>query len=230
MERQSKPKQFPVIFGIIAILILLILVSFTTSAPVLRFLGFTHISVAAFLTSRILYWLCLGLLILYSIKIEKQPLLIWGEKKYKIATYLLSVIIIFLVLFAGGLIIQKLLSFVSQAKSVRLSALLNIFRNNNPMLFFTAFTAGVVEELIFRGYLQPRLEIISNSPSLAIILSSLLFGLLHYSYGTLFNVIGPVFIGLVFALYYRKYKNITVLIVCHFLWDAISLLILVKAH
>lgn len=95
-------------------------------------------------------------------------------------------------------------------------------------MVFTALTAGVTEEFIFRGYLQPRLTVIFKNPYAAIILSSLLFGLLHFKYGTLANVIGPIFIGLIFSLYYWKYRNLTVLILCHFLWDLISLLILIN--
>ncbi|MGH2565030.1 MAG: CPBP family glutamic-type intramembrane protease [Ginsengibacter sp.] len=43
------------------------------------------------------------------------------------------------------------------------------------------------------------------------------------------NVVGPVFIGIVFAFYYWKWRNIKVVILCHFLWDFISLM-LIKVH
>jgi membrane protease YdiL (CAAX protease family) len=115
------------------------------------------------------------------------------------------------------------------AKSSTLLELVEIFGANKFLLFFTPLTAGIVEELIFRGYLQPRMEIFLKKPYLAIIVSSLLFGLLHYKYGTLFNMVGPFFIGAVFAYHYWKFRNIGMLIICHFLWDLIAIMILVRS-
>ena len=60
---------------------------------------------------------------------------------------------------------------------------------------------GFTEELAIRGYLLPRLELIFNNSWTAILISSVLFGLLHFGYGTIINVIGPFFIGLVFAYF-----------------------------
>ncbi|MFV5702790.1 lysostaphin resistance A-like protein [Flavobacterium sp. XS2P12] len=101
---------------------------------------------------------------------------------------------------------------------------MKLFKNNIFLILFTSITAGVSEELIFRGYLIPRLEILLKNTRVAILTSSILFGLIHYSYGSLIQIIGPIFIGLVFALHYKKYKNIKILIMCHFLWDLLVLL------
>ncbi|HEY5406631.1 MAG TPA: CPBP family intramembrane glutamic endopeptidase [Ginsengibacter sp.] len=216
--------------GIIGILLLLFLISLIGSTWFLDFLGLSAINASVFFTSRMLYWLCLGLLWLYSVKIEKQDLLIWKERNYNILNYLLSIVVIFFVLMAGMLLIQGILAFTGFSKqSKTLNQIAIILKANKPLLVFTALTAGVVEEFIMRGYIQPRLEIIFKNSYAAIIISSLLFGLLHYKYGTFVNVAGPVFIGFVFAFYYWRYRNIKVLIVCHFLWDVASLL-LIKVH
>lgn len=226
-----KPKQSIVLIGIISILLLLFLFSLTGSSPFLHLVGLSKLNGTIFFASRMLYWVCLVLVWLYSTKVEKQNLLIWKERKYKFLTSLASVIAIYLILFAGNIVIEKLLSLISVSnKSAKLSEIINILRGNTFLLLFTCVTAGVVEELIFRGYLLPRLEIIFKSPSLAIIISSLIFGLLHYKYGTILNIAGPFFIGLVFAYYYWKYRSIKILIIFHFLWDLISLLISVSSH
>lgn len=102
---------------------------------------------------------------------------------------------------------------------------MQFFKNNIPLILFTSITAGITEELLFRGYLIPRLEIIVKKTYLSILISSILFGLIHYSYDTLIQVIGPFSIGLVLALHYQKYRNIKILIICHFLWDLMSILI-----
>lgn len=83
-----------------------------------------------------------------------------------------------------------------------------------------------MEELLMRGYIQPRLEKIYNSPLTGIIGSALLFGILHSTYGTIGQVMVTSFIGIIFAMFYKLYSNIKVLILCHFLIDFISLMIM----
>ncbi len=230
---EGNVKRSLLIAGSVSILFLLFIISLSGVLPILHFGDAAKLNGTNFFISRMLYWICLLLLWLYAIKIERQKLLIWREKKYKVSTYLLSGLLIFAVLFAGGLIISIILSLAGFNKnSEQLSEIVTILGENKLLLFFTVITAGVVEELIFRGYLLPRLEIIFKRPYWAITVSSLLFGLLHYKYGTVLNVAGPVFIGFVFAYYYWRYRNIKVIIICHILWDliAVSVSIGIKPH
>jgi uncharacterized protein len=87
-------------------------------------------------------------------------------------------------------------------------------------------TAAVCEELIFRGYLMPRLQLYFKSKWFPIIISALIFGAGHAAYGTIINTAVPLFIGLLFGWYYQQYRNIKVLILCHFLIDFISLVVM----
>jgi len=217
------------LFGIAFILTWLFLVSLISLPFSLHWLGLAKLTPTVFFISRIFYWIGLILLWLYCTKIEKLKLLIWEEKKYKPFYYILSIIIIILIIYAGSFGIQKLLSLAKlETKSSTLGELVGIFKTNKFLLVFTAITAGFTEELVVRGYLQTRLAIIFKNPWVAIIVSSLLFGLLHYKYGTLHNVIIPVFIGLIFAYHYWKYRNIKILIICHCLIDLLSLFTLVN--
>ena len=206
--------------GIIGICVLFFLFSFLSAPAVLQLLGLTKINASLLWFSRGLCWLILAILWLYTRKVEKQKLLLWEEKPYDFLQYLLSIITILitmlLLLIAIGIFIKLTGLNKSSAKMIELLA---IFKKNKLLVLFTALTAGIVEEFIFRGYMQPRLDIIFKNPYVAILLSSLLFGLLHIGYGTLVNVIGPFLIGLIFACYYWKFRNIKVLIICHFLWD-----------
>lgn len=225
----ASAKQTQVLFGIGFIILLLFTISLTAAQSVLQLFGLTAVNNHVFLTSRLLYWVSLLLLWLYAIKIEKQPLLLWDERKYSVGFYLLSIGGIFLSLIVGMVILQSFLSVARLSKkSTVLSALIVIFKGSHFLLVFTCLTAGVVEELIFRGYLQPRLQIIFKQPYVAIGLNAILFGALHYKYGTVVNVLGPTVIGAVFSYYYWRYKNIKVIILCHFLWDLLSLLLLVN--
>jgi hypothetical protein len=195
----------------------------------LNHFGLFRLTPATFFISRLIYWLALALLWLYAAKIEKQPVLIWKEKRYTALQYTGSFFLIFLILIIGMVLINFLYSLTGLNKtSTALADTIDILREHFLLAFFTSLTAGIVEEFIFRGYIQPRLERILKNSTAAIIISSLLFGLLHYKYGTVINVIGPFFIGLVFAVYYWKYRNIKMIIFCHFVWDMISILALVS--
>lgn len=227
----KKSKGFFIQIGILFLLLLLFLFSLLGSQSVLNLFGLSKVNTTIFFISRLLYWLVLLLVWFYSIKVEKQPLLIWEERKYKLSTYIAAIIVIILILFICLIFLVILFYFIvgkTPTTSTKLLGMVNIFRENKLLVLFTVLTAGIVEELIFRGYLQPRLEIIFKNPYLAIIISSILFALLHYGYGTVINVIGPFIIGLVFSYYYWKYRNIKVLIICHFLWDLFSTFLLLK--
>lgn len=179
-----------------------------------------------FYFSRLVTWVCLLLIYLYSIYIEKQPFLLWKEQHYSFPFYLKSIAKTMLVLIAALFIVSIALQAIdSKIESERMNEIMHFFKNNIPLIVFTSITAGITEELLFRGYLIPRLEIIIKNTHFSILISSILFGLIHFAYGTLIQIIGPFTIGLVFALHYQKYRNIKILIACHFLWDLISLLV-----
>ncbi|KAF2509199.1 CPBP family intramembrane metalloprotease [Flavobacterium zhairuonense] len=178
-----------------------------------------------FYISRFAIWISLLLLFLYSLKIEKQPFLLWKETDYTFSEFAKAIFITFVKLFIAVYITGLLIMlFKITAESAVLQKALALFKKSYFLLFFTCVTAGITEELIFRGYLLPRLELLFKNKIPAIIISSILFGLLHIGYGTLLNVIGPIVIGLVFAIQYEKYRNIKILIICHFLWDLLLLM------
>jgi membrane protease YdiL (CAAX protease family) len=157
--------------------------------------------------------------------------LLWEEKNYTLVTYLLSLVAITGAVIIGNGLINVILRIMHiKAQSAAMDKMMILFRANKSLLFLTAFTAGVTEELIFRGYIQPRLELLFKNSWVAIIISSLLFGLLHYRYGTWFNVLGPFMMGLVFAFYYSRYRNIKLLILFHFLWDIMAISLNLWGH
>ncbi len=81
-------------------------------------------------------------------------------------------------------------------------------------------TAGIAEEIIYRGYLLPLLTQYMES-YLAIALASLLFGLAHiYQKGS--GVIKTGIIGLIFCLMVTIFDSLILAIACHFLIDAYS--------
>jgi membrane protease YdiL (CAAX protease family) len=217
--------------GIVFILSVLFVFQFIGTGVDIYFHGTNKFSVSEIIILLGFDWSCLILVWFYSIKAEKQPLLIWEEKRFTFFGYAGSVILLYviaaIVLVIAGLLLHLTPLNNHSEKAIELKTLL---QSHKILLVLTCLTAGVTEELIFRGYLLPRLEIMFKSPAWAIIISSLLFGLLHYRYGTIMNMVVPFILGLVFAYYYREYKNIQVVIITHFLWDLVGFLITVKPH
>lgn len=88
-------------------------------------------------------------------------------------------------------------------------------------LFIMALLPAIGEELFFRGALQKALLRISNTPWLAIVLSSVVFGLLH---GTFFKLL-PIFtLGLLLGTVYHITRNLWYTITIHFLNNAFAVL------
>jgi uncharacterized protein len=210
------------------ILILSFIFALTLTGPILfpDYSGQKEMGQFLFFVSRLLIWSSLVLTWYYTAKVEKLPFLFWPEKKYRFDFYLYSIAGMFMILFVLLGVMGILLKEMGFSReSLRLNQIIQLFRSNKGLLIFTALTAGIVEELIFRGYLIPRLQLFFKNPHWAILLSSFFFGLLHFGYGNLFQVLGPFLIGLVFGYHYFNFRNINVLILCHFLWDLMTLFV-----
>lgn len=79
----------------------------------------------------------------------------------------------------------------------------------------------IIEEILFRGIFLGRFNKALNNISLAILLSSILFGICH-NFG---GILGAILFGICVSILYIKSKNILVPIFAHFLNNLISFLI-----
>ena len=84
--------------------------------------------------------------------------------------------------------------------------------------FIISVTAGFCEEIIWRGYALKYLTKIHNSPVIALIISSIFFGLFHWGYG-LYGIVSTAIIGLIFGIIVLWRKNLLAVILIHFLVD-----------
>jgi membrane protease YdiL (CAAX protease family) len=219
-------KSLASLFGVIWVYMLLLLITCFWTPFLLAVSHLPQINGWLLFQSRILIWGVLSLLYLYATRVEKKPFLAWKDKKYKLVFYICSVFILIVTIIVMALLLKMLLVSLGyrQEFSRKLHDYAELFKTNTTLLIFTALTAGVTEELIFRGYIQTRLEKAFNNPIAGIVVSAILFSSLHASYGTLTQLLNPLLIGLLFSLYYWRYRNIKVLIVSHFLFDILSLL------
>lgn len=210
---------------VLGIFLSLILFFFALLAP--RIFSFSGSSISkerSLFYSRIILWIWFLFFYAYVVKIEKQKITLWPQKKYSILFYIASIFLFLLCITIGSIILSKVEGlFGLSDNSKKLSEILLIFKNNKPLLLFTIFTAAVLEELYFRGYLVSRLQTLFKNSFLSIVVSSLLFGLAHLGFHNAAQMINVTFIGIVSSWYFLKYRNITVLIICHFLIDFIGI-------
>ena len=178
--------------------------------------------------SRLLFWGMAIFLFLYAHLAEKQNLLLKKPARKGIVFYILSMVgimVAIIVINSIALLTLKSLGYAVNNLGAILKNMLSVMKAHPLLLLFTCITAGVTEEIIFRSYIQTRTELIFKSPTAGIILSAFFFSLAHSSYGTVREIVGPLVIGLIFAIYYYKFKNIYVLMVFHFLFDYVQILV-----
>jgi membrane protease YdiL (CAAX protease family) len=135
--------------------------------------------------------------------------------------YLLS-IIYYLIGFRYSYKIRRKLS---QAKEKGLdkefSEILPTTKKEKKLWNGVSFTAGVTEEIIYRGFLIFALAFLFPDFSiwLIILLSSVLFGLAHTYQGLITGVLRTTIFGIIFSILYLGLGSILPLIIFHFLID-----------
>jgi len=114
--------------------------------------------------------------------------------------------------------IDALGRLVQPERYAQLERVLNAMGSNvtNPAIaLLLGVTAGIGEELLFRGAIQPRF---------GIVLTTLFFGVAHTQYGPSFALLGVLFLGTTFALE-RRYMNTTTAIITHGLYNTAAFLL-----
>lgn len=88
------------------------------------------------------------------------------------------------------------------------------FENLLKLTITMVFFVGLVEELIFRSILQTRLEQ-TLSVWEALLITSVMFGLMHSGYGTFHEILYTGFVGLIMGLAFYKTKSLPFIAVLH---------------
>ena len=84
---------------------------------------------------------------------------------------------------------------------------------------YLALTAGIVEEIFFRGFAKIVVEkYITKNPAFYVIISALIFSGAHWA-GGLANMVNSFFLGLLFAMLYLWIKDLRPLMIAHAMFD-----------
>jgi membrane protease YdiL (CAAX protease family) len=105
----------------------------------------------------------------------------------------------------------------------------NLHRYDWVDLFLLAAVAGISEEILFRGVIQPWIEVYWGVMA-GLLLSNLLFGLVH-SVTPLYSILATlVGIYLGFAMDFQGERNLLTPIIIHTLYDFLAFIALIRAY
>ena len=126
---------------------------------------------------------------------------------------------IFLTLFIYSIILSlALLVFgISDFQGVE-SALRNLVAVSPLLLIYLFIVRVFLEEFFFRAFLVPRT---------GVVVSSVIFGALHFGYGSIGEIIGAVFLGMILAISYKENNRLMPNFLAHLLYNMIAVLTLV---
>ena len=165
---------------------------------------------------------------------------IFGYFQFRKNTGWINLIMAMLIIFSSGFFIQYLIEINSsikfpgflsefeqmfrdmQDKAERMIAvLLSVKSFPRFMLIFTliAILPAIGEELLFRGVIQRFLYVNTKNAHLAIITTSLFFGIIHLQF---FNMLALTFMGVVLGYLYYWSKNLWVPIFAHFFHNGLQ--------
>lgn len=175
-----------------------------------------------------LMWAILLLLFLYCRYFENRDIQLHGKSQQGIlfslsAIFAVSILTLCVIFFVFSPLYA--LGIISKEVSPVVKSLVPIYKEQPLLLLFSCVTAGVTEEYIFRGYIQSRLSLFTTNSVLPILISSIIFAMAHWNYHSLKQILLPFFIGLLYGAFYKKYGNIYVLIICHFIFDFLQFLL-----
>jgi len=111
-------------------------------------------------------------------------------------------IALFCALFIGFIIISNVIAIVDDATGLQINDLEKVdnvvdaeIQLNLFLFLVTIIIVVFIEEFFFRSFLVPRL---------GMVLSTLIFTFFHYGYGSIAELIGVFFLGLILSYWFKK--------------------------
>lgn len=181
-------------------------------------------SVTRMLPFDLILWAMLALVLAVVIYVERQPLASIGLKQPRGTTIIWAVL---LVLSINFILAPALMWIVNKAGLsgyerglTRLSELPLWYR------VFLAISAGVIEEIFYRGYAVERLASLTGSYWLGGLIAVVAFGLAHFPGWGFGPALVFLFDGAAATLFYVWKRDLLALIIAHVIGDTIGLVVL----
>jgi len=150
--------------------------------------------------------------ILFRIKLRKEGIdmaIFWG---------IISMIAMFVIMFIIGIVLTFYGANLEESSNI--TDLEQIF--SLPSIFFIVAFQPIGEEIFFRGFLLDKISSLAGRET-AIVVTSILFGIAHLTYGNIYPAIMTGILGLILAYMVVKTKSLTTAIIAHIFFNVTSL-------
>ncbi len=164
------------------------------------------------------YWL-IALIPAIVMIVNKDKLTDYGFSKEKIGMQIIVGILIGTVMSVLLTLIPHLIGFGEFADSGNRYKYLWQFIYE---FFYCIFAIGLVEEFVFRGFIFEKIKRVAGKDIIAVIISSVFFGVFHFFSGNLVQMVMTACIGAFFCFCRLKIKNCSTLslLIGHGVYDA----------
>jgi len=146
--------------------------------------------------------------------------------------WFVSIFILFVGKLALGLADLKSAKVASDAMKKAAGGIMPQSGRDLALFLLLAVTAGIFEEILFRGYLQKQLGALARNSWIGMVLAAIIFGAAHGYQGARFMVLIAIY-GMLFGLLAHFRKNLRPGMMAHTFQDAFSgilFFILTKYH
>lgn len=167
-------------------------------------------------------WLLLVLIIAWIYLVEKKTIASIGWKRLTIKTVLVAI-----GLGIGLFVLFGIITTTIQAVGLELNQDMAALIAGQPIVFLIliALRAGVVEEVLYRGYAYERIHDLTKSKWLAGLIPVIIFTIAHLAWGV-GHLIFVFIAAAIFMYLYVSKRNLGLIIIVHFVTDIIALLVL----
>lgn len=206
---------------VLVVLIMLGLSWLSSYSQGLPSLGSTRNQIARYVSAIAMEWLMLGF-IWFGLRLRKQPMRIllgenWGGTRQILRD--LGIGIVFLI--ASNLVLSLISHLLKAVPNAATMGLLPHTPAEIAVFSVLTVTAGICEEMIFRGYLQRQFSVFFKSAAVGVVLQGIMFGASHGYQTTKFMLIILVY-GLMFGLMAQSRRSLRPGMFAHFLQDLIT--------
>lgn len=166
----------------------------------------------------VIYWL-IALIPIIVMNVSRSKLSDYGFNKEKIGLQIIIGILLGIGMSLVLTVTPHLLGFGEYVSNGKIYAYLWQFAYE---FFYCIAAVSCVEEFVFRGLIYANIRQISSKDSIAVIGSSVLFGVFHLFSGNIIQMVATACIGVILCVCRLKIKNCSIvsLIIAHGIYDA----------
>jgi membrane protease YdiL (CAAX protease family) len=175
-----------------------------------------------------LWWALCGLVLYYVLRVERRPLASIGLRTPTWRTFLIGIAASLVLIVASGLMFALL--FPALGLSVNTKVLHRLGANPLWLQVMLAARAGVVEEVLFRGYAIERIREFTGSAPIAAALSLASFTIAHLAGWGWAQLLPVATAGLILTLLYLWRRDLLSNICAHALTDLAGFLAAAADH